>query len=407
MRIFDVAVVGLGPAGSTASYLLKKGGLDVLAFDRESFPRYKPCGGCLSKKIDGLLDLDFKDVVERTVKGAVFTHAFERELTILSDETVGYMVQRDRFDALLMERAGESGVEVRTGEGVKSLEDKGSHIEITTTKGSYSARCIIGADGPFSIVARTFFPDLKRRKGLSIEGEAEAIPDLLERLKTSVWIDFGYIPHGYGWVFPKEKTLSIGIAGLQDEVEDIKRYFEGFLKGCGLNRLRFFKIKGWIIPAFTQEGGCIAKDRVVLVGDAANLVDPFLGEGIYWAIRSAMIVSDGILKMWDTGIKPDRIHDAVDREIGREFRSATKVANLVYGYPDLWYEILERKPSLIGEYFEVLRGRKDYEEFLDIIKGKLKESYPLWLKIVFSHFALRLKRFLGIVSWREERGGLT
>ncbi len=406
MRIFDVAVVGLGPAGSTASYLLKKGGMDVLAFDKESFPRYKPCGGCLSKKVDGLLDLDFKSVVERTVNGAVFTHAFERELTILSDETVGYMVQRDRFDALLMERARESGVEVKTGEGVRSFEDKGSYIGITTTKGSYSARCIIGADGPFSIVARTFFPELKRRKGLSIEGEAEATPDLLERLKTSVWIDFGYIPHGYGWVFPKEKTLSIGVAGLEDEIEDIKGYFEGFLKGCGLNRLRFFKIKGWVIPAFTEEGGCIAKNRVVLVGDAANLVDPFLGEGIYWAIKSARIVAHELLDMWDTGIVYDNIQKMIDKEIGREFRASSRVANLVYGYPDLWYEILESKPSLIGEYFEVLRGRKNYEEFLDIIRGKLKESYPLWLKIMFSHFVLRLKRFLGIQYPVTRKGGV-
>ena len=111
----DVIVVGLGPAGSTAAYELASSGLRVLALDKEKFPRYKSCGGCISTKIERELDFDISGAVEDTVYGATFTYKSGRPVDIMSDRPVGYNVMRDRFDNLLVGKAREAGAEVIDG----------------------------------------------------------------------------------------------------------------------------------------------------------------------------------------------------------------------------------------------------------------------------------------------------
>ncbi len=390
---YDVIVVGLGPAGATAARLLQRGGLRVIAFDRERFPRYKPCGGCLSKKIDTLIDFDISGVVEHTISGAVFTSRFERELTILSERPIGYMVQRERFDTLLVEMAKAEGVEVRDGEGVVEVVEGDGHVRAVTEKGTYEGRYLIGADGPFSIVARTFFPDLKGLTGVAMEGEAKVSGEILGKLEGVAWIDFGYVPYGYGWVFPKDGAISVGVAGLKQEVEDIKECFKGFLRGKGLESLTFSRLRGWVIPAFNDTSSRLARGRVALVGDAGNLVDPFLGEGIYYAMKSATIVANEVLHGWDS-IDPGRVEGALRSELFSEFEAASKVADLVYNYPDLWYSVLEQNTSLMEDYYRVLRGEKDYHFFLEDIRRRIKGSFILWLKVASSILIKKVKRFL-------------
>lgn len=400
---YDIIVVGLGPAGATISRELQRGGLRVVAFDRERFPRYKPCGGCLSKKIDDILDVDIQKVVEHTIRGAVFTHAFERELTILSERPIGYMVQRDRFDSLLVEMARAEGVEVRDGEGVSMVMEGDGYIEAVTEKGIYRGRYLVGADGPFSVVARTFFPGMRRNLGVAIEGEARAPKELLERMEEVAWIDFGYIPHGYGWVFPKDGVLSIGIGGIKREVEDIKSYFYGFLKGKGLESLEFLNLKGWVIPAFSGRSFLPAKEKVVLIGDAGSMVDPFLGEGIYYAIKSAKVVGREILRMWDS-VRPESIGEALEKGLYGDFEAADRVADLVYGYPDLWYTLLENNPSLMEDYYMVLRGERDYQWFSRDIRNKVKGSISLWFRVTCSLFLRKVRRLLRGVLKNHEGG---
>ncbi len=393
MDIYDVIVVGLGPAGSTASYKLKKGGLQILALDRETFPRYKPCGGCLSKKIDSLLDFDFKGVVEHTVSGVVFTNKFKREVTIRSDEPVAYMVQRDRFDSLLVDKAKEAGVDIRDGEAVKDIHDRGGFLEVCTARCSYRGRYLIGADGPFSVVAKRFFPDVKREIGIAMEGEADADAGQLKSLKGMVSIDFGYIPAGYGWIFPKDGAVSVGVAGQKDKIDDIKKYFNGFLHGKGLEDLRFKRLKGWIIPVFSHNNSRVARNKVCLIGDAGGMVDPFLGEGISYAIESANILSREILKTWNKGLNPDDIQASIEKEMYGEFSSAKRVAEIIYKFPHIWYDLLYKNPSFMEIYMEVLRGSKNYGDFLKEIKQRLRSSRRLWLQVVISLIRSKIRRF--------------
>ena len=170
-EIYDVVVVGLGPGGSTAAAELSKQGLSVLALDQARFPRYKPCGGCLSLKIDRILDQDFHALVERVIHGITVKFRDGRTLHIRSEQPVAYMVMRDRFDDFLVQKVRRAGVPVQEGERVIHVTERDSHVEVQTATGVYRGRFLVGADGVNSLVGRDLGFYRRRRKAVLIEGE--------------------------------------------------------------------------------------------------------------------------------------------------------------------------------------------------------------------------------------------
>ena len=393
--LYDVIVSGLGPAGATAAYELASKGLNVLAFDKEKFPRYKPCGGCLSLKVEKILPFDFQSVAEDTTYGVVFTYRSKRPIPVISRKPVGYNVNRDKFDNLLMEKAKQAGAAVREGERVTGVEECDDYVHVKTSEGIYKTRILIGADGANSIVAREVLGFSPKMCAVAIEAEIPFEGERLAALKGRLLIDFGCIPHGYGWVFPKGKNLSVGIAGLSDKVKGrVKEYFGDYVKReKSLSGLNINDMHGWTIPYFhppQAEGRRISKTRILAVGDAAHLVDPFLGEGIYYAIRSAQLAAKIVSEeVRNTEIDLNRYDELVTAELYPELRAAAKLGRLVYNFPGLWYNILESEPSLMERYYEVIRGEKRYEDFYKDIISRIK-TRPWRIAVRW------LKGFLGI-----------
>ena len=137
--MYDVIVVGLGPAGSIAALDLANKGLKVLALDKERFPRYKSCGGCISVKVDPIVDFDFSELIEDTVSGISFTFKSKRQIDVDSTRPIAYNVSRDRFDAFLLDKAQSAGVDIVEGTRVTSCVDKGR-----LCRGKYQDREIQG-----------------------------------------------------------------------------------------------------------------------------------------------------------------------------------------------------------------------------------------------------------------------
>src|SRR3989338_7600063 len=204
----DAIVVGLGPAGATAAYELARSGQKVLAFDKEKFPRYKPCGGAVSAKVNRILKFDFSGVIEDVVDAAIFTYRSKRNLFIQNDTPIASMVMRDRFDNLLVDMAKKAGAVVMEGIRVSGFKEDISCIYVETDRGKFRARVLIAADGASSFVWRTLYgtdlgADL-RETVLTIESEMSADRNSLEKLRNKIIIDFGCIPWGYAWIFPKK-----------------------------------------------------------------------------------------------------------------------------------------------------------------------------------------------------------
>jgi geranylgeranyl reductase family protein len=377
--MYSAIVIGLGPAGSTAAYTLARAGHKVIAFDKETFPRYKSCGGCLSTKVEGLFDFDISGVFEETVVGGQFTYKSSRPLNIISERTLGYNVMRDRFDHLLVEEAEAAGAEIVEGCRVRSIVDRGAYTEVTVDSGeTYKALFVIGADGASGFTGRELFGLSSKKSAVSITAEVEYDPKTLgEDITGKIFLDFGTVPWGYAWIFPKEKYLSVGVAGEMKQTGDnIKEYFEEFVSSHSvLKQFDITERTGWTVPLFYDENKALYKGRVCLAGDTGHLVDPFLGEGIYNAVLTGRAAANTVAKSVDSGTGDlSDYQQWLDAELLPEFVSAEKIANLIYKYPRLWFSILEKDTDIMQRYYDVIRGEESAEAFYAWVFSKVKSK---------------------------------
>ncbi|MGC9022992.1 MAG: FAD-dependent monooxygenase, partial [Dissulfurimicrobium sp.] len=212
-RSFDCIIAGAGPGGAYLGYLLSSLGLKCLILEKKSIPRYKPCGGGLTKRALDLLPFDLTGIVEDwAVKARLcFGGGFIRE--VLFDQPVIGLVMRSRLDSFLVSKAQEAGAVVLTGVAFKDVKAaSGGSLEVQTTAGDFKALVLAGADGAGSRTARALGL-WKNRVGCPAV-EAEVYPlsrESLDAWRGMVEFDFSAAPKGYGWVFPKADHLSVGV----------------------------------------------------------------------------------------------------------------------------------------------------------------------------------------------------
>lgn len=363
---YDVILVGAGPGGATAAYELSCRGASVALFEQSTLPRYKPCGGCLSLKIDHILEPDFHDLIERTIYGATFSFEGADEVHVRSSRPIAYMVTRDRFDHFLAEKARRAGAVLREGERVIHAEETPGGVRVRSGRGEYRARYLVGADGANGVVGRSVGLTPARRVAVCIESEVTTGAAAPQGPGDEVRIEFGAIPFGYGWVFPKGDHLSIGVGGLRDKIRNPRSFYDEFLVDQDLvDALATEKRRGYIIPVFAGGRQPIAGLRTLLVGDAAALVDPFLGEGIYYAIRSGQLaaatIGDALADDAAAGLQR-AYGERIDAEMYQEFRAAQSLAFFIYVFRRASYEMLRRRRALIEVYFDTLRGEASYAD---------------------------------------------
>lgn len=383
----DVIVVGMGPAGASAALELSRCGFSVLAFDKQAHPRYKVCGGGLSARIERILPDDFQSVVEEVVHRVQFTYGEKESFVLDFSRPVAYMVMRANFDRWLVEKARKAGADIREGESVLDLSCHDSGVEVRTDRGRYRSRFVVGADGAMSVVAQRVFPEKRFRKIPALESECpRPYAEPSKREIPTALISLSAAEKGYGWIFPKRDGFSLGIGEFVHGANRPKQSFEAFVRGeASLAGLTIPPPMGHLLPIAHQPGkngaqvwkGHLVRERAVLVGDAGHLVDPLLGEGIYYAVRSGQLAAKNLVAiMRNPEYRLDHYEEHIAREFGPEFCVAAKMHRIIYGVPRSWHRWAGRVfphayQRVLWRYCEVLQGGETYQSLWKRITRRL------------------------------------
>lgn len=359
-RPWDVVVVGAGPAGCHAAWNLGRRGRNVLLVDRATFPRWKPCAGGITVKAAPYIPRELHDLFEEEIREAIISFGPDAVTRIHTRRPVGWMVHRESFDAAHLDLVRQcASVAVVEGCRVSAVEEMADRVRVHSSSGVLEARAVIGADGVEGMVARALRGWAERDCVVVFEGEAWL--DGPQGAHGSALFDLEHFPGGYGWVFPKRHRCSIG--GYVENGEggrSVRARYRSFVKEWEpLRGSETYRSRGYRIPL----GGTSRRlntNRIVLVGDAADAVDPVTGEGIAFAFKTAHLAAAAVDEMLTTGRSLDGYTSKVWREIHAPFRFARRLSDLMYTHPRAAFRLLFRNRLICRLFVRVVRGEIGY-----------------------------------------------
>ena len=289
---FDVIVVGAGPAGSVTAHLLAREGVRTLLVDRARFPRDKPCGGGVTLRGARLLPFAIGPVVEQQISTIAFRHPTLGSFAHGGLAPVVLMTQRLRLDAFLAEQAALAGATFRDGVRLRTveLEDDGRPAVTFDDGARAGAEVLIAADGANGVCGRSLQLGEGRIFAPALEANVayDAVGAGVER--HVALLEMGYVPGGYGWLFPKGDHANVGVGGWDSEGPHLRDHLRRVCERHDIAWSSLTEIRGHRLP-MRGAGTQVANGRALAVGDAAGLVDPLSGDGMYEAFTSAHVAS--------------------------------------------------------------------------------------------------------------------
>lgn len=369
---FDVAIVGSGPAGATAAIKLAASGAKVILLEKYALPRVKPCGGGVAPLVQEWFDFDLLPAVSLVARSVRCTF----QLGSPVEGTVGgpgiWMVRRDTFDHFLVNEAAKRGAEIADACPVDALCFREDHWFITSNRDPIEATYVIAADGAKGPCSKWLGIGIKKS---NIAGAIEAESDLVKSQDGVVHLDFGTVPGGYLWNFPKADGHSIGGGALKGSA--VKNLREITRQYCDAFHVDMERSRVYGHPMCLWSGKQKLHGRQCLVaGEAACVVDPFTAEGIRPSMLSGKLAAEATLLALN-GVPSALANytETLHEEHGIDMMWAKRLATLFYMAPKLAYDHAVMRPGAVDWVADIMSGKRRYR---DAAQSAIRRLNPLF-----------------------------
>jgi geranylgeranyl diphosphate/geranylgeranyl-bacteriochlorophyllide a reductase len=393
-QTFDVVVVGGGPAGATAANDLARKGHSVLLLDRAG--RIKPCGGAIPPRLLREFDVPPALLVAKVDGARILSPADRRVDMPIAGGFVG-MVDRDIFDGWLRERAAQSGATYRTGTFVRLDRDPDATARVVYARApdareaSVRARMVIAADGALSMVARQTIKGADKMRYVFayheiIRSPRDAEADFNDK-RCDVYYRGSLSPDFYAWVFPHGETTSVG-TGSAEKGFSLRKAVAALRQLSGLDASQTIRREGAPIPLKPLKRWDNGRD-VVLAGDAAGVVAPASGEGIYYAMLSGRLAGEAVAEALATGDR--RALSGARRRFMKDHGRVFWVLGIMQYF---WYKNDQRREKFVSICRDPDVQKLTWEAYMN---KKLVRAQPM------AHFRIFCKDMAHLLGLATER----
>ncbi|MCB2191525.1 MAG: NAD(P)/FAD-dependent oxidoreductase [Deltaproteobacteria bacterium] len=372
---WDAIIVGLGPAGAAAAVELARGGAKVLTLDG-GHGREKSCGGCLSARgLDALAWLEPPAwLAGYPVRRLWIGCPNHPAASHISQSPGAYFVERGRLDHWLAQKSRQAGTKVLSARARGISREQGLW-RVEGEGGPWRARWLLAADGAGGFTSRRLGLDGGQWRFAALVREMPLPAHLRPVLSEAAFLELGGVAGGYGWAFGRGQVLNLGIAGLMDRDQGgaggLRRRFQAFARRLGLSNAG--TPRGAVIPCPHRRRLRVVKGRAALVGDAAGLADPVLGEGIAQAVVSGRMAAQAILA-GDLNL----YQRTVEQTLLKDHHHARLLARLIYRVPKVFHNLARHKPGGMELGFNWLRGEMAPGDiWLCLLRGLLGQASRL------------------------------
>ena len=375
MKKFDIIIIGGGLSGSSTALNLSRKGFSVLIIEKAIDGNTKPCAGGMASSMKEFLPLDIDQAIESKIRCVEFRwKSSDNVIADLSGESPFWIIRREKLDKLILDEAIKYGTELLRPVQVEEITKQNkTWIIKCSNKYIYKSKFLVIADGSQSQWAGYFNLGPRRPKfantiSLRLKGLGNIPSD-------AVRFEFGFIRYGFAWAFPLKDSVNIGLGTfinnklLEDEDLNYK-----VIKSFGFEDLSFKKVykKLRIWNGFHKLNG----ERVIAVGDAASLCDPFLAEGIRPSLISSYYAAKSIDQcLSDNNDDLNNYSMNINNEWGKSMAWGKRIAQIFYRFPRTGYQLGVKRKTAPKRIAQILSGEMNYEDIAKrVIKRLLTRS---------------------------------
>ena len=375
MKGFDVVIIGGGLSGSSTALNLSKKGYSVLVIEKEKLQDCKPCAGGMASSMQRFLPLNIGDSIESKIKNVEFRwKASDNVIADLTGESPFWIIKREKLDQLLIDESLSYGVQIIRSVLVEKIIKKNDKWEITCDDESkYISEFLVVADGSQSKWAGYF--NLGPRKPKFANTISLRLKGLGEIPKDAVRFEFGFVKYGFAWAFPLKESLNIGLGTfINNGLLENETINNQVIRSFGFDDFSCKKIKKKL--RVWNGINPINSDKILAVGDAASLCDPFLAEGIRPSLISSFHAAECIDHCLSGRLNDLNLYTKkINNSWGKSMAWGRRIAQVFYRFPRTGYQLGVKRKTAPKRIAQILSGEMSYEDIAKrVIRRLLTKS---------------------------------